>query len=106
MADEKETDTTEPVDELQALEDIESRLADVQTRLATLLQQLADGKSIGGALVGYPGPWTAERRQEFEAIVKSHDKTTGSLWEALSEAGYEVIELPEAVYGALSPETR
>lgn len=93
-------------DELAQIEEIEGRLAAVNARLATLLQILADGKHLGGALVGRHAPFSQEVAQEFEAVVNGHDKASGSLWDAIREAGFEVVELPESLYGALTPDTK
>lgn len=87
-----------------SIEEIKSRADAAEKRLATLLQMLAEGRPLGGALVGRSGPWTDADAQSFEEFVKSHDGATGALREALMEAGYEVIELPETIYGALTPD--
>ena len=93
-------------EECAEVEAIESRLAAVHARLALLLQMIADGRPIGGALVGRHAPWSKEAAQEFEDLVKGHKGADGALWEKIRAAGFEVVELPESLYGALTPETR
>jgi hypothetical protein len=106
MAEEKIPEPAAAAQELAELAEIEHRLAAVKTRLATVLQLLAEGKPIGGALVGRQGPWSDDAAKEFTELVKGHDAANGSLWDALRAAGFELIELPEAVYGALASDTR
>jgi len=103
---EKETEAAAEQDEIAQIEAIEARLLAVHARLATLLQILADGKHLGGALVGRHAPFSEEVAQEFAALIKSHDKASGSLWDALRDAEFEVVELPESIYGAMTPDTR
>ncbi|MCP4573248.1 MAG: hypothetical protein GY838_12915 [bacterium] len=106
MADEQAPEPTAAADELAELEKLEARLAATKTRLATILQMLAEGKPLGGALVGQHGPWSAEAAQAFTELAEGHDAANGSLWEAIRAAGFDVIELPEALYGALAPDTK
>ena len=61
---------------------------------------------FGGALVGRHGPYSEEAAQEFAALVNGHDSASGPLWDAIRATGFEIIELPEALYGALTPDTR
>lgn len=103
MSEETQAELAEKDAQVAALEE---RLAAVQERLATLLQLVAEGKPLGGALVGRHEPYSAEVALGFAKLIQSHDRATGSLWEALRTAGFDVIELPESVYGALTPETR
>lgn len=103
MADEQ---CLEPTADVEELEVVEARLVASRERLAIIMQMIAKGKPLGGALVGRHGPWSADAAQELAEMVKGHDAANGSLWEALRAAGFDVIELPEAIYGALAAETR
>lgn len=93
-------------EEAAAVEAIEGRLVAVNARLELLLQMIADGRPIGGALVGRDAPWTKEAAQEFEDVVKGHTGADGALWDKIRDAGFVVVDLPESLYGALTPETR
>jgi hypothetical protein len=106
MTDKQTDDPGVDPDELAEIEAIEARLLGVHARLATLTQMLADGKPLGGALVGRHGPYSEEAAQEFAALVNAHDGADGPLWDAIRAAGFEIVELPESLYGALTPETR
>jgi hypothetical protein len=91
------------------LADLTARLENAKEQLASVLVPLerrraAGGSFSGGGLVARPGPWKPEGQDELARVVEAN--AGPGLWDAIRAAGYEIVELPEAIYGALGPETK
>lgn len=85
------------------LTELTARVSDAHERLGSLLQILAGRQLPGGVLVARSEPHSEQQAVAFATLVNDHDPESGPMVDALREAGYEIIELPESIYGAMSP---